>query len=77
MSDWNNKTEKIINEYLDKIDTENQLRLTEIKNRLNEKGLKGIDIEEIFENDFLFKAVHFSKNRGNEINQIILNNYIQ
>lgn len=29
--------------------------------------------EEIFENDFLFKAVHFSQNRGNEINQIILN----
>ena len=51
MSDWNNKTEKIINEYLDKIDTENQLQLTEIKNRLNEKGLKGIDIEEIFENE--------------------------
>ena len=29
--------------------------------------------EEIFENDFLFKAVHFSQNRGNEINQILLN----
>lgn len=51
MSDWNNKTEKIINEYLDKIDTENQLQLAEIKNRLNERGLKGIDIEEIFENE--------------------------
>ena len=51
MSDWNNKTEKIINEYLDKIDTENQLQLTEIKNRLNERGLKGINIEEIFENE--------------------------
>lgn len=49
-NEWNKKSETIINEYLDKIDSENLLRLAEIKNRLSEKGMAGIDIEEIFEN---------------------------
>ena len=49
-NEWNKKSETIINEYLDKIDSENLLRLAEIKNRLAEKGMAGIDIEEIFEN---------------------------
>ncbi len=48
--EWNKKSEIIINEYLDRIDSENLLQLTEIKNRLREKGVTGIDIEEIFEN---------------------------
>ena len=49
-NEWNKKLEIIINEYLDKIDSENLLQLTEIKNRLTEKGVKGVNIEEIFEN---------------------------
>lgn len=49
-NEWNKKLEIIINEYLDKIDSENLLQLTEIKNRLAEKGVKGVNIEEIFEN---------------------------
>lgn len=49
-NEWNKKSETIINEYLDKIDSENLLQLTEIKNRLTEKGVKGVNIEEIFEN---------------------------
>lgn len=49
-NEWNKKSETIINEYLDKIDSENLLQLAELKNRLGEKGVTDIDIEEIFEN---------------------------
>ncbi len=49
-NEWNKKSETIINEYLDKIDSENLLQLAEIKNRLSGKGITSIDIEEIFEN---------------------------
>ncbi len=49
-NEWNKKSETIINEYLDRIDSENLLQLAEIKNRLTEKGITGIDIEKIFEN---------------------------
>ena len=47
---WNTESEKIINEYLDKVDEENLVHIIEIKNRLKEKGINSDETDKIFNN---------------------------
>ena len=47
---WYEKSENIINSYLDKLDAENLNQLPEIKQRLLEKGIDSTDVDNVYNN---------------------------